>query len=346
MVYPYFDIVIATYNSEKTIVKTLDSIKSQNYPKNRIKIFVIDGGSTDDTIKIARKYRCKELINTKREDIFAKHIGYLKSSANYLVYLDSDELLESKDSLRIKVNAFRSNTMVFAIVPSGYKSPTNYPEINDYINEFGDPFSFFLYRESKSYKRLINDFSKRYKKIFENKYCVVFDYYRSQKLPLFELMAGGCTVDLKYLKKNFPEIKKNPSLVSHLFYLINKKQGLVAITKNDNTIHYSCDSLGKYLKKISSRVKNNVFQTKRGESGFFGREQYDPGAFKIRKFLFLPYTLSLFLPVLDSIWLALTRKKPIYLIHPFLCLYTSSLILYYYFLKALNFKPEVKSYGV
>ena len=54
MEYPVVSIVIATYNSEKLLPRTLDAIRRQTYPKERIEILIIDGGSKDNTIKIAK----------------------------------------------------------------------------------------------------------------------------------------------------------------------------------------------------------------------------------------------------------------------------------------------------
>ena len=47
-------VTIPTYNSEKTLRKTLMSVKNQSY-KN-IEIIIIDSNSKDKTIEIAKKY--------------------------------------------------------------------------------------------------------------------------------------------------------------------------------------------------------------------------------------------------------------------------------------------------
>jgi len=56
--YPDVDVVIPTLNSEKLLDKCLKGIRSQNYG-GRINIIIMDGGSTDNTIDIAKRYDCE-----------------------------------------------------------------------------------------------------------------------------------------------------------------------------------------------------------------------------------------------------------------------------------------------
>ena len=202
-----------------------------------------------------------------------------------------------------------------------------------------------MYRESKDYRYLAQELEKRYKKVSENKNQTVFSFSGSTKLPLIELWAGGCMVDLEYIKSNFPQIKNRPELIPLLFYLLNNRGMLLAVTKNDPTIHYSTNSIGKYLKKIRSRIEYNVYLTPMGKGGFFGREHFEPRFSRLKKFIFIPYTFSLVLPLIDSIYLTLTRNRIIYLIHLPLCIYTSFLIIYYYLLKLFGIKHTINLYG-
>lgn len=347
MDYPTISIIIATFNSERTLEKTLESIKKQVYPQNKIEILVIDGGSTDNTKSLAKKFHCKIIPNPKTELIFAKHIGFFKASGKYLMYLDSDEVLENPNSFTLKYEAFKKDRRIKAVMSSGYKTPKDFSPINYYINEFGDSFSYFIYRESKGNEFLVMNWSEKYKneKVYEDKNCIVFSFLDVKPLPLIELWAGGCMIDLKYAKSTFLQIKGNPALIAHFFYLLNSKKALLAITKKDPTIHYSSSNLYKYLKKISSRVQNNVYQTDMGKGGFVGREQFQPFWLHLKKFLFVPYSLSIIFPLIDSAYLAITRKKLIYFVHIFLCIYTAFIIIYYYSLKLLGLKSEIKTYG-
>ena len=54
--------IIPTYNSEKTIYKTIDSIYKQGYSNKEI--ILIDAGSTDKTLEIARQFKELKIIHS------------------------------------------------------------------------------------------------------------------------------------------------------------------------------------------------------------------------------------------------------------------------------------------
>jgi len=345
MTNPVFSIAIATFNSEKTLRKTLDSIKKQNYPYDKIETLIIDGGSTDNTLSIAKNYHCKIISNPKRELIFAKHIGFLKASGKYLIFLDSDEVLDNPNSLQIKYTVLQQYPKIKGLMPTGYKTPANYSFINSYVNEVGDPFSFFNYRLSQDARFYIKLLSNRYPYVLDDENAIIFNFSSIKPLPIIELMAGGGLIDLNYMKKTFPEIKSNTSLIAFFFYLLIKKKSLIGITKNDRVIHYSSASLTQYLAKIRSRIKNNTFETTMGKGGFLGRQRYQPLLFRLKKYLFIPYSFTLIFPLIDACYFSITRKKLLYFIHIPLCFYTSILILYFQIIKLLGINPKINTYG-
>ena len=342
---PLVSIVIATFNSQLTLPKVLVSIKNQNYPKNKIEILIIDGVSQDSTLSIARKFKCKILNNPKRDQVYAKNLGYKKAKGKYLMFLDSDEVLSNKNSIRNKSNAMLLDSNLKAVTSSGYKTPPNFSSINSYINEFGDPFSYFIYRCSRDYKFFINETKTRYEREYENKNVVVFDFSKEKNIPFIELTSMGVLIDLSYVKKELPEVLTNTPAHTHLFYLLTREGKYFGISKHDPIIHYSVSTFSKYLKKITSRIKSNIYSTNMGLAGYKGREEYYSFWTNLKKILFIPYSLTLILPIYDSISLAISRKKSIYLLHLFLCLYTVFFIVYYNILKIIGVKIKLSGYG-
>lgn len=344
MKYPLVSVVIATYNSERTIWRVLESIKKQSYPSKKIEIMVIDGGSADDTLKIAKQYSCRILKNPKVDQVFAKQIGYIKASGRYLMFLDSDEVLENSRSLELKVETFLKNQAVRVVISSGYKKPRAYSAINYYINEYGDPLSLFLYKISKDHLYFLKDLKRRYKIIYEDKNRSYFSFPKSDP-PFIELTSMGVMIDLNYVRNNFPMILKTPALHTHLLYLINFLGDLFAVTKNDIIAHYSAGRLVVYLKKIKTRARSNIFKTEMGMAGLTGREDYQSPWLKIKKFFFVLYSLTLIFPFFDSLYLFLKTKRFVYFLHPLLCLYTISIIAFYFLVKSTKIKIRLSGYG-
>src|ERR1017187_5215166 len=54
--YPSVSITVPCFNEEKTVYKTVRSLLALNYPKDKLKIFLIDDGSTDGTSNIINKF--------------------------------------------------------------------------------------------------------------------------------------------------------------------------------------------------------------------------------------------------------------------------------------------------
>lgn len=93
---PLFSIIIAAYNSENYIAKTLDSIIAQTF--NNYEIIIINDGSTDNTATICNsfveKYNFIKLINKKNEGVaIARNIGLKIAKGNYIIFIDSDDIV-------------------------------------------------------------------------------------------------------------------------------------------------------------------------------------------------------------------------------------------------------------
>lgn len=337
-------VVIATYNSSATLPLVLDSLKRQSYKS--IEIIVIDGGSKDDTLKIARKYNCKIFSNNKVQPTYAKHIGYLRAKGKYVVFLDSDEVLESRESISKKVDCLQRNKNVFAITPSGYKNPKNYPFANEYINEYGDPFSLFIYRLSKSYKYYLKEMVKRYPLVKKSGSYFIFDLSEMKELPIIELAALGSMIDKEFFLDNYPEIKDHPELIWHMFYLLSDKQRFLAIAKDDVVIHYSAFSLLRYLKKINWRIILNVYNKNNlAVAGFSGRDKYQKGYLRLKKYFFIPYVFLLLPVFLDSLYLCFKKRTFKYLFHIPISFYTAILIVYHLLRKKFGLSYNLPAYG-
>lgn len=75
-------IVIRTFNEERYLEELLLSIATQNRDRYDIEVVIVDSGSTDRTLELARKYECN-IIPIKKEDFtFGRSLNYGCQAAN------------------------------------------------------------------------------------------------------------------------------------------------------------------------------------------------------------------------------------------------------------------------
>jgi glycosyltransferase involved in cell wall biosynthesis len=88
-------IIIPSYNSEKRIERSIRSALFQNYPN--LEIILIDGGSTDNTLKIIKKYEkwiAYWLSEPDDGPYHAMNKGIDKVTGDWIYFLCDDTLLE------------------------------------------------------------------------------------------------------------------------------------------------------------------------------------------------------------------------------------------------------------
>ncbi len=86
--------VLPAYNVGKILEKTLDSIKKAKYPQEKIKIIIVNDGSTDNTLEVAKKLS----QNNTNIQVFSKKNTGKADSLNYGIKQAKTELIATLDS--------------------------------------------------------------------------------------------------------------------------------------------------------------------------------------------------------------------------------------------------------
>ncbi len=114
---------ILTFNNEKTIRRTLESVKDFD------EIVIVDGGSTDGTLAIAREYgcaiisqdmACKNEDGTIKDFAAARNQGLARARNVWFLFVDSDEYMGA-GVVREIGDVARGNA-----TPAGYFVPRKY----------------------------------------------------------------------------------------------------------------------------------------------------------------------------------------------------------------------------
>lgn len=103
-------IITTTYNSAATITESVISVNNQTY--QNIEHIIIDGASTDDTIKIIKSTpsRVTNVVSETDKGIYdALNKGIHLAKGEIIGFLHSDDLFASTESIQHIVDAFNNN---------------------------------------------------------------------------------------------------------------------------------------------------------------------------------------------------------------------------------------------
>ncbi len=189
-------IITVCYNSEKTIAQTIESVLHQTYPN--IEYIIVDGKSTDDTMKIVEKYREEfagrmKVISEPDQGIYdAMNKGIRMASGELIGMINSDDFYEY-DAVEKMVTVYRKD--MCAVLYGAVRNLVNDREesVSILSHEFldrrmiGHPACFITKSAYDTYG------------LYNTKYCSVADYdlmlrYRDsggvEFVPVYELIAN------------------------------------------------------------------------------------------------------------------------------------------------------------
>jgi len=152
---PRVSIGIPSYNHEKYISETIDSILNQTFQD--FEIVITDDGSSDDTIKVIKNFsdpRIKLFVFEENQGACkALNNCIINSKGEYFTYISSDDVWEH-DKLQKQVEFLDENPQVPAVF-------TKVKIIDEYGNEFKDENHFYFSVfdvDNRSRSRWLNHF--------------------------------------------------------------------------------------------------------------------------------------------------------------------------------------------
>jgi len=107
---PSVDILIAARNEARYIGSSLEALKAQDYPAERLQIYVIDNGSSDDTVRIAERHGVNVLREPKPGAAAARNAGLSRSGGELVGFLDA-HCVPEKNWVRLMVAQFKMSEL-------------------------------------------------------------------------------------------------------------------------------------------------------------------------------------------------------------------------------------------
>lgn len=241
-------VIIPMYNSERTIINTLESIKNQTAFDSILEIIVINDGSTDNSLAVVKEYLNNNkimpihIINNQNGGVStARNSGMKIAKGKYIALLDSDDIwLERKIERQLQI--FKENPEVDFLgcnnsekeLRIGWKKIDKLYKAN--IKDIC--IKCFPSTPAAMFKRSIIDEIGYFDEVqkygedmnYFNKICIKYNYYH---LPehLIDIGGGkpqfgfsGLSANLKEMHygnlKNIKELRDNKSIDLMFYYLM------------------------------------------------------------------------------------------------------------------------------
>jgi len=115
-------VVIPSYNQSEYLEDAIESVYNQIMPP--LEILVVDDGSSDDSLEVARRYEFKEfpgiespvrVISQVNKGLpSARNTGIMNAQGDYIQFLDADDMLKENAIARINQEIMSTNADIVA----------------------------------------------------------------------------------------------------------------------------------------------------------------------------------------------------------------------------------------
>ncbi|WP_411170330.1 glycosyltransferase [Clostridium sp. MB05] len=236
-------IAMMVKNEEKNLEETLKSIKAINEKLN-VEIIIVDTGSTDNTVEIAKRYTNNVFFHQWMDDFAQmRNISLSYCTGDWVLVLDADEVIEDPEEI---VRLFTSkkidkyNTVTVQIKNFTDSSKTN--------SSLGNIYRLFKRDSALKYIGIIHERPICKNPILNSNIILNHKGYISDDYELMEYkFKRNTNLLLKFIEENGDDIYTYFQLSQSYFLAQKEKEGLVYINKAVNMIGNNDKLFKKYL---------------------------------------------------------------------------------------------------
>lgn len=314
---PTVAFIMPTLNAEQHVEDCLISIVRQKYPKHKMEIIICDGGSSDSTLEIAKKYDCKVIYNPEHRADAGITLGMKASKADVNFVVNADNELPREDWIQLMIKPFVENADVHGVFTRTLKSEGD-STITRYWILLHDhnPLNWFIFRNVID----PNSMKESYGVIKETPCYKIFNF-NAQRFPLVYLAQGFG------VRRNF--IHSIESEFEHVNAVIEMlRRGMkIAYVPDAGMYHYTLENFKHFIRKFHHRI---IDRLKTEEHGYRSRIRLMTKRRRKRQSLWFLYSLIPIFPTIDSVKGCLKDRDTAWFYHPLVCFTLSLLILISY----------------
>jgi glycosyltransferase involved in cell wall biosynthesis len=303
---PVVSFSIPTYNAGEFLDVCLKSIFSQNYPHDKIEVLISDGGSTDETVKIAESYGIKVSPNPQKLADFGTQINVSKAKGDLLIIFAADNEIPDRNWLRVIAEIFLNNSNLACLWCDMICSYSD-PPINKYYELIkSDPLMFSINKNLQWYVK----YGKK-NRTGDVSYLL---FHIEKEKPLV-WGANGLVYRMKYVKHII--LREGFIGDNDVFQtMVDEGNQLLAFSFDLKVVHHHLKSLNHWM----SKWKRNYQQHLISQLSTRNMRWMLVKNFKTKVVLWLIYSIFPLFSVSHTVFLIIKDRNIYWAYHPLACL--------------------------
>lgn len=316
---PTISVVTPTYNSGKVLDRCLKLVREQNYPQTKIEIILGDGGSTDNTLKIAKKYKAKivKIPTNKQHAEYNRGVAFNQAHGELILILDHDNFLPYKNWLSDMVKPLLDNPKMVATETCYYDYKREYKLMDRYFALFGtsEPLPFYLGKADRM-PQTAKDWVLQGKAKDMGDYFLVEFSKDTRKIP--SIGTNGCLMRRELVKKYADTRPEYHYPIDVMVDVIKKGHNQFGFVKN-SIIHLThTKGFWEFIKRRKNFAEKYHFQdlSKRRWSVFLPGDEW--GVVK-----YVLFSVTFIKPTWDALIGFIQIPDVAWFVHPVMCFGTT-----------------------